>query len=183
MNTSLYVELSANVAAAHLRRAGMHTQDVPSFIRTIHATLVSLALGERDLAVVQDAEDPSGSGGGAPSIPECASGHAEGTLDDVADGYVRNGRKTLFDDHILCLEDDRSVILLARHLRHMGMEPDAYRRKWSLPLDYPMVAPRYSREKREIALRSRFGRDIRPTPLRRLAGILSPVYGSQEANA
>lgn len=47
-------------------------------------------------------------------------------------------------DHLICLEDGKELKMLKRHLReNYGLSPEAYRRKWGLPVDYPMVAPAY----------------------------------------
>ncbi|WP_420846846.1 MucR family transcriptional regulator [Microvirga tunisiensis] len=33
----------------------------------------------------------------------------------------------------------------------MGLTPEAYREKWGLPRDYPMVAPNYAAKRSELA--------------------------------
>ena len=41
---------------------------------------------------------------------------------------------------------------LKRHLMtYHGMTPEEYREKWSLPADYPMVAPAYARARSRLA--------------------------------
>jgi predicted transcriptional regulator len=58
------------------------------------------------------------------------------------------------DEFIVCLEDGKRLKSLRRHLRQsFGMSLDEYRRKWRLPDDYPVVAPRYSRERSDIGRR------------------------------
>ena len=58
-------------------------------------------------------------------------------------------------DHIICLEDGRQLKMLKRYLRsRYNLTPDEYRTKWSLPADYPMVAPNYAKR------RSQFAKDI-----------------------
>ncbi len=48
-------------------------------------------------------------------------------------------------DYLICLEDGKELKMLKRHLReNHGLTPEAYRRKWGLPPDYPMVAPSYT---------------------------------------
>lgn len=44
-------------------------------------------------------------------------------------------------DYIICLEDGRRVKNLGEHLAKIGMTADAYREKWKLPAEYPMMAP------------------------------------------
>ena len=51
-------------------------------------------------------------------------------------------KRSVFPDHIVCLEDGKKLKMLKRHLRSaFGMTPDQYRERWGLPSDYPMVAP------------------------------------------
>ena len=61
-------------------------------------------------------------------------------------------RKSVMPDYIVCLEDGKKLKMLKRHLMtHYGLTPDAYRAKWNLPADYPMVAPEYAEKRRELA--------------------------------
>jgi predicted transcriptional regulator len=61
-------------------------------------------------------------------------------------------RKTVFPDHLICLEDGRKFKSLKRHLRvKYGLTPEQYRSKWDLPADYPMVAPRYAATRSKLA--------------------------------
>lgn len=43
---------------------------------------------------------------------------------------------------IVCLEDGKKVRNLAHHLSKIGMTPAQYRKKWGLPAEYPMQAPK-----------------------------------------
>ena len=68
-------------------------------------------------------------------------------------------KKSVFDDHLICLEDGRKLKTLKRHLAGAyGLSPAEYRAKWGLPADYPMVAPAYSRKRRELAKSIGLGR-------------------------
>lgn len=54
--------------------------------------------------------------------------------------------QTVFDDHIICLEDGQRVKVLSRYLKsHFNMTPSQYRIKWGLPQEYPMVPPQLSK--------------------------------------
>lgn len=62
-------------------------------------------------------------------------------------------------NYIICLEDGRKLKMLKRHLKTAyNMSPADYRKKWGLPDDYPMVAPRYVERRRELAKKIGFGR-------------------------
>jgi predicted transcriptional regulator len=63
------------------------------------------------------------------------------------------------DDYIICLEDGQKYKSLKRHLRtKFELTPKAYRDKWGLPADYPMVAPNYSIERSRLAKRTGLGK-------------------------
>jgi predicted transcriptional regulator len=64
-------------------------------------------------------------------------------------------RMSVQRDHIICLEDGKPLKLLKRYLRsRYRLSPDAYRRKWGLPFDYPMVAPAYAKHRSALAQES-----------------------------
>ena len=68
-------------------------------------------------------------------------------------------RKSVFPDYIVCLEDGKKLKMLKRHLMSSyGMTPEAYRAKWGLPRDYPMVAPSYAVTRSGLAKKSGLGR-------------------------
>ena len=68
-------------------------------------------------------------------------------------------RKSVMDDHIVCLEDGKKFKSLKRHLRtHYNLSPEEYREKWGLPADYPMVAPNYSATRSRLAKDNGLGR-------------------------
>ena len=61
-------------------------------------------------------------------------------------------KKSVFQDHIVCLEDGKKLKMLKRHLRTAyNLTPEQYRIRWGLPLDYPMVAPDYARHRSSLA--------------------------------
>jgi predicted transcriptional regulator len=61
-------------------------------------------------------------------------------------------KKSVFPDHIVCLEDGKKLKMLKRHLKTAySMSPEQYRERWALPPDYPMVAPNYARHRSSLA--------------------------------
>lgn len=66
-------------------------------------------------------------------------------------------RKTVTPDHIISLEDGKPYKSLKRHLTTRGLTPEAYREKWGLPRDYPMVAANYAATRSELAKASGLG--------------------------
>ena len=70
-----------------------------------------------------------------------------------------NPKKSVHDDHIICLEDGKKFKSLKRHLMtHYGLTPDAYREKWGLDATYPMVAPNYALARSALAKKMGLGR-------------------------
>ena len=61
-------------------------------------------------------------------------------------------KRSVKPDHIVCLEDGRHLKSLKRYLRtQYNLTPEQYRERWSLPHDYPMVAPNYSKTRSAMA--------------------------------
>lgn len=79
-------------------------------------------------------------------------------------------KKSVSNDHIICLEDGRKFKSLKRHLRtKYNMSPEEYRIKWNLPKDYPMVAPAYAKARSELAKQMGLGQGGRQVTRRRKA--------------
>ena len=77
--------------------------------------------------------------------------------------------KSVFPEYIICLEDGKKFKSLKRHLRtQYGMTPEQYREKWSLPADYPMVAPNYAKARSELAKQMGLGQGGRQAPKKRV---------------
>ena len=71
-------------------------------------------------------------------------------------------KKSINPDFIVCLEDGKKFKSLKRHLRtQYGMSPEQYRDKWSLPADYPMVAPNYAAARSQLAKQMGLGQQRR----------------------
>jgi predicted transcriptional regulator len=60
-------------------------------------------------------------------------------------------KKSITPDYLISMEDGRPYKSLKRHLTAKGLSPAQYREKWSLPYDYPMVAPNYAKARSELA--------------------------------
>ena len=74
-------------------------------------------------------------------------------------------RRSVTDDHIVCLEDGKKLKTLKRHLMtDHGLTPEQYRARWGLRPDYPMVAPNYSAQRQALAKQIGLGRRPAPPP-------------------
>ncbi|MCD6032372.1 MAG: transcriptional regulator [Thermomicrobiales bacterium] len=75
-------------------------------------------------------------------------------------------RRSVRPDHLACLICGEPQKLLKRHLtaRH-ELTPAQYRERFGLKVDYPMTAPNYAQQRREVAIATGLGRP--PKPARR----------------
>src|SRR5258708_36411363 len=68
-------------------------------------------------------------------------------------------RSSVKPDYIVSLESGKKMKMLKRYLMtNYGMTPADYRAKWGLPKDYPMVAPNYAQQRKELAVKIGLGR-------------------------
>jgi predicted transcriptional regulator len=68
-------------------------------------------------------------------------------------------KKSVFDDHVICLDCGKKLKMLKRHLMtDHSMTPEQYRERWGLGRDYPMVAPEYASKRSALAKKIGLGR-------------------------
>lgn len=68
-------------------------------------------------------------------------------------------KRSVKNDHIVCLECGKKFKSLKRHLAtNHEMTPEEYRGKWNLRDSYPMVAPNYAAERSALAVKLGLGR-------------------------
>lgn len=68
-------------------------------------------------------------------------------------------KKSVFNDHIVCLECGKSFRVLKRHLEtDHQMTTEQYRESFNLPRDYPLVAPEYAETRSRLAKEIGLGR-------------------------
>jgi predicted transcriptional regulator len=116
-----YIELSADIVSAYVSNNSVPAADLPVLLNSVYAALTKTAQGQQ--------EEPK-----AELVPAVSV------------------RKSVTPDAIICLEDGKKFKSLKRHLRSTyDMTPEQYRAKWSLPADYPMVAPNYAKARSELA--------------------------------
>ena len=125
------VELATEITIAWLGNQNnrVSTEDVPTFLRSMHATLNELSVG---------------------AAPEEG---APGTVDEPTNfPPAVSVRKSLASkDHIISMIDGKPYRTLRRHLSTHGLTPEEYRARYGLKPDYPMVAQSYSEARREMA--------------------------------
>ena len=129
------IEMTADIVSAYVGNNSVSTADLPALIQSVHRALAGISGGPE---VVEPAPKE-------PAVPL---------------------KKSITPDFLICLEDGRKFKSLKRHLRtKYNMSPDEYRAKWSLPKDYPMVAPNYAKARSDLAKSMGLGQGGR-TPAR-----------------
>ena len=116
------IELTAGIVSAYVSNNPVPSADLAALIGDVHAALLLQVTG-----------------GGAEAAAE-------------APRPATSVRKSVHPDYLVCLEDGKRYKSLKRHLRSQyAMTPEQYREKWSLPADYPMVAPNYAKARSDLA--------------------------------
>ena len=120
--------LTTRIVSAYIGKNPLPGTELPALIDRVFQSLAGLTIG---LATVPQARPE-------PAVPV---------------------KKSVFADYIVCLEDGKKMKMLKRHLMtSYGMTPEAYRDRWKLPPDYPMVAPAYAERRSALAKSIGLGR-------------------------
>ncbi len=120
-DSKAYVELAASIVSSYVSNNDIRPTELPTLIRSVMDALL-YSESEKEEAT--------------PLVQKPAV----------------SLKKSITDDYIICLEDGKKFKSLKRHLRaHYDMSPEEYRKKWGLPADYPMVAPKYARARSALA--------------------------------
>jgi predicted transcriptional regulator len=77
-------------------------------------------------------------------------------------------RRSVRPDHLVCLICGKKQKLLKRHLAvEHELTPNQYRETFGLKTNYPMAAPNYAQQRRELAVKIGLGRPKKPMRRRR----------------
>ena len=126
------LEMAADIVSAYVSNNEVKADSLPGLIESVYASVEGIANAD---AYVDTGPRPD------PAVP-------------IAD--------SLTEDYLICLEDGQQFQSLKRHLRvKYNMTPEAYREKWGLPRDYPMVAPNYAKRRSELAKKTGLGKSRR----------------------
>ena len=125
------IELASDIVSAYVTQNSVPVGELPALIGNVHLALTKLG-----------------------SAPEQAQAE---TLTPAV-----SIKKSITPDFIICLEDGKRFKSLKRHLRtSYSLTPDQYRARWSLPNDYPMVAPNYAAARSALAKNMGLGQQRR----------------------
>ena len=127
------LQMAAEIVAAYVVRNAIPAGELPNLIQAIYSSLGKV--GAPQAKAVEPAPPA------APAVPI---------------------KKSVTDDYIICLNDGKKFKSLKRHLQTAyGLSPEAYRVKWGLPADYPMVAPAYAKTRSDLARKAGLGNSTR----------------------
>ena len=127
-NETMILEYTTDLVCAFLNKNPVPISELQQVIENVHATLTGL--------------EHSGLGAGVTTQKPPVS-----------------IKKSIGHDFLICLEDGQKYKSLKRHLKsRYEMTPEQYRKKWGLPVDYPMVAPGYAEKRSQLAKNMGLGR-------------------------
>ncbi|MBB6178067.1 MucR family transcriptional regulator [Pseudorhizobium flavum] len=113
--------LTTDIVSSYVSKNVVPAADLPKLIQAVHSSLTGLGITAEEVKTAAP----------EPAVPI---------------------KKSIKPDAITCLECGKGFKSLRRHLNtHHDKTPDEYRAKWSLPADYPMVAPEYSEARSSLA--------------------------------
>lgn len=131
--------LTAQIVSAHVANNDVPIDVLPDLIRQVHRAL-------------------AGAGTASAAPAERTSGLTPAV----------SVNKSVFPDHIVCLEDGQRFSMLKRHLMSAHqMTLEQYRERWGLPTSYPMVAPKYAKTCSALAKSLGLGRKKGVSPGRK----------------
>ena len=124
-------ELTTEIVAAYVSHHKIQMPDVPNLINAVATELGSL--GTEATSTAMERPEP------AVSV-----------------------RRSVRPDHLVCLICGKKQKLLKRHLAvEHELTPNQYRDSFGLKPEYPMAAPNYAQQRRELAVKIGLGRPKR----------------------
>lgn len=122
------IELTAEIVSAYLSNNAMQADGIPRLIHAVYQALVQAETSEIEPVTPQY----------EPVVPV---------------------RSSIKPDHLVCLACGSKQKTLKRHLNTShGLSPQAYRDRYNLPPNYPMVAPEYAERRSAMARKIGLGR-------------------------
>jgi predicted transcriptional regulator len=121
-NSGDLLALTTEIVAAHVSNNTVAVADLPHLINQVYQSLSTIGTASTQPVAVERPQ---------PAV---------------------SVKKSVHPDYIICLEDGKKLKMLKRHLKTAyNMTPEEYRERWSLPADYPMVAPNYAKQRSKLA--------------------------------
>ncbi len=125
------VVLTGDIVSAYVSNNSVPAAELGGLIAGVHAALLRLS-------------------GAAPAAAE-----VEAPVEKPSPAQIR---KSVTDEGLISFIDGKTYKTLKRHLTTHGLDPRAYRQRYGLPDDYPMVAPAYAAPRSALAKQIGLGR-------------------------
>ena len=126
-STPNFIELAGDIVAAYVSNNPVPAAELPALIARVHGAIAGLASG---------------------SLTQETGAAAPAEIDRPSPAQIR---KSVRPDGIVSFIDGKTYKTLKRHLTSHGLDPRAYRDRYGLPADYPMVAPAYAEQRSALA--------------------------------
>lgn len=123
-----YVGMTADIVSAYVSSNHIDADNIAGLIKSVHASLVGVSSAEQV--------------------------EVEETFEKATPAQIR---RSITPDYLISFEDGRKYKSMRRSLSLRGLTPEAYREKWGLPKDYPMVSPNYAAARSALAKASGLG--------------------------
>ncbi|WP_279599036.1 MucR family transcriptional regulator [Methylobacterium sp. J-076] len=114
--------MTSGIVVAYVSHNHVSPPDLPALIARVYGAITALAAG------------------GRPETEEAAPAVTAAQI-----------RKSVQADRLISFIDGKPYKTLKRHLTAHGLTPAAYRERFGLPADYPMVASDYSERRSSLA--------------------------------
>ena len=145
------IELTASIVASYVQNNAISAGELPGLIKAAYAALTGAGLSAEPEPLASMKATPA------------------------------QIRKSITPDGLISFEDGKLYKSMKRNLALRGLTPQAYREKWGLPHDYPMVSPAYSASRSALAKSMGLGSGRRTnrtvTPAVALATAKAPKAG------
>lgn len=145
--------LTADIVSAYVRGNPLPASSLPDLIRSVRG-----ALEVNDMVTVP----------------------AEPVIEKPTPAQIK---KSVTPDALISFIDGKSYKTLKRHLTTHGLNPDSYRQRYGLPVDYPMVCPNYSEQRSNLAKQLGLGQQRRNWPENAAPATPEPKPATKRAKA
>jgi predicted transcriptional regulator len=131
-NAASCIVLTADIVSAYVSNNTVSSAEIPALISQVYSALMRVSNG----AAVGAPAEPL-----QPAVPI---------------------KRSITPEYLVCLEDGKKFKSLKRRVRTQHrMTPDQYCAKWSLPANYPMVAPNYAAARSQLTTQMGLGQHWR----------------------
>ncbi len=150
------IKYTAEIVKSYVFRNEIDPQEIPELIDSVYRSLHGMS-GEPSVGAIPPPVQPA-------AVPAAVEPTAEGEEPDEiveTEPFVPIDQ-AVSHDAVICLICGKPNKAIKGHLsRTHGMDIKTYSRRFSLPKDFPMVAPSYSEKRRQLAIEAGLGEKLR----------------------